>query len=116
MASDLKMVYCHCQYARVISPQVKQEILEGLSASDIEFHAVPDLCELASRKDPVLHKLAQQDSLYIVACYPRAVKALFRQAGENLPERTVVLNMQQDSPDAILQSLPVQPAATTEGE
>ena len=59
MSSDARRIlYCHCAYARVVPPEVKAEVLAKLAASDVEFDAVPDLCELSARRDPALKKLA----------------------------------------------------------
>ena len=48
----------------------------NLAASDVEFEAVPDLCEMSARRDPRLAELASAGSLRIAACFPRAVRGL----------------------------------------
>jgi len=80
-----RVLYCHCAYAQTVSPGVKEHVLEGLIATGVAFHAVPDLCALAARRDPLLRELAQSGPLQIVACFPRAVRALFAAAGAELP-------------------------------
>ena len=69
---------------------------------------MPDLCELAARRDPSLERLAGGDApLEIVACYPRAVKWLFHNAGISFPEdengdsRIEVLNMREQDAESI---------------
>ena len=90
------VLYCHCAYANVVPPAVKQEVLDGLVASGTAFEAVPDLCEMSARKDPALARLAQAPRLVIAACYPRAVKWLFHAAGTPLAEPgAVVVNMRE---------------------
>ena len=69
-------------------PEVKAAVLNGLSEADVEFDAVPDLCEMAARGDARLRELAAEGPLKIAACYPRAVKWLFAAAGAQLPEAT----------------------------
>ena len=58
-----------------------------------------DLCEMAAHRDPRLAELSQtasQGGLRIAACYERAVRGLFRQAGCPLPTEGVeVLNMRE---------------------
>ena len=99
--SQRRVLYCHCAFAKVVPGDVKAAVLTGLSEADVEFDAVPDLCEMAARGDTRLRELADVDSLTIAACYPRAVKWLFASAGANLPEGAVrIWNMR------------VEPAAT----
>ena len=74
------ILFCHCTWARVVDASVKADLLEALAASDAPFEAVPDLCEMAARKDPELGRLAAGGQT-IVACHPRAVKWLFHGAG-----------------------------------
>lgn len=101
-----RILYCHCAYARVVPPEVKHEVLAKLAASDLEFDAVPDLCELSAHHDPKLKELAQEGRIQIVACYPRAVKWLFAAAEAPLPDQGVeVLNMREQPAEAILHSI-----------
>ncbi len=100
-----RIVYCNCSFARVLAPEVKTRVLEGLAASGQAFDAVPDLCEMSARKDPELVKIAEGD-VTIAACYPRAVKWLFSAAGAPLDsERVTILNMRADSAESVLEAL-----------
>jgi hypothetical protein len=108
-----RILYCHCAYARVVPAETKAGVLEGLARADIEFDAVPDLCEMAARRDPRLGELAAGAPLRIAACYPRAVKWLFASAGVNLDgAKAVVFNMRTDPADRVLQRILATPAAT----
>lgn len=89
----MQIVYCHCAYARVIAPEVKNEVLERLASSGLEWESVPDLCEMSARKDSHLASLASQGGIRIAACYPRAVRSLFQAAGSPLLPDATVLNM-----------------------
>ena len=103
---SLRILYCHCAYARVVPVDVKQEVLAKLADSDLDFEAVPDLCEMSARRDPKLKELVGSGGVQIAACYPRAVKWLFAAAGSPLPEQGVeVLNMREQPADAILYSI-----------
>ncbi len=94
------LLYCHCQYAQVLPPEVKQKVLERLCASGQAFEAVPDLCELSARCDPALSRLAAAGPLKISACFPRAVKWLFAAANAPLViEQTEVVNLRTLSAD-----------------
>ena len=50
----LRILYCHCAFARVVPAEVRNDVLARLAASAVEFEAVPDLCEMSARRDPRL--------------------------------------------------------------
>ncbi len=104
--SGRRILYCHCAFARVVDEDVKAEVLEGLAQAEVAFDAVPDLCELAARRDPSLARLAATDQVELVACYPRAVRWLFHAAEAPLPEEGVTIhNMRQETPGQILEKV-----------
>ncbi|MBI4905218.1 MAG: hypothetical protein HY820_16400 [Acidobacteria bacterium] len=100
-----RILYCHCAYARVLAPEVKQAVLAGLADAGVEFEAVPDLCEMSARRDERLQALAAEGPVKIAACFPRAVKWLFHSAGAPLPEEAEVLNMREQSAEAVLHNI-----------
>ena len=105
-SSTARILYCHCAYAKVVPPEVKAAVLNGLSEADVEFEAVPDLCEMAAHGDARLRELASKGPLKIAACYPRAVKWLFAAAGAQLPEGAVrIWNMRVEPAGAVIQGL-----------
>ena len=106
---DSRVLYCHCAFAQVVPPETKTAVLEGLSASNASFDAVPDLCEMSARRDPSLPALAALQGATIVACYPRAVRWLFNAAGAPLPEDARILNMREADAASILAALPASP-------
>ena len=75
------ILYCHCQYAQVVPKEVKDAVLRRLCESGVAFEAVADLCEMSARRDPALARLASGGPVKVAACFPRAVKWLFHQAG-----------------------------------
>jgi hypothetical protein len=98
-----RILYCHCAYARIVPVETKTAVLDGLVQSNIEFDAVPDLCEMAARRDPRLAELAGGGPLTIAACYPRAVKWLLASSGVNVDEaKTVVCNMRAEPAEKVL--------------
>jgi hypothetical protein len=104
--TPFRILYCHCSYARIIPPEVKQQVLEQLAASGAAFDAVPDLCEMSARRDPKLLELAGGGATRIAACYPRAVKWLFAAAGAPLAAQGVeILNMRVDSAETVVRAL-----------
>ena len=107
MTSDSPgILYCNCTYAQIIDPAVKAAVLRRLCDSGRSFESVPDLCEMAARKDPALQRLAAGKCVKIAACYPRAVKWLFASAGAPLdPAQTEVLNLRELSADQTVERL-----------
>lgn len=101
-----RILYCHCAFAKVVPPETKTAVLKGLAEANVEFEAVPDLCEMAARGDARLRELAAGASLSIAACYPRAVKWLFAAAGAELPEGSVrIWNMRADQAAVVVDGL-----------
>ena len=99
-----RILYCRCAYAQVVPAAVKDAVREGLAAAGRGFEMVPDLCEMAARRDPHLAELARGDRpLTIVACWPRAVQGLFVLADAPLPKEGVeILNMRTDTAETVL--------------
>lgn len=106
MTGAPRILYCHCAFAKVVPADVKTAVLAGLSEANVEFDAVPDLCEMAARGDARLRELAAHEPLRVAACFPRAVRWLFSAAGATLPEHTTrVWNMRTDTAAAVLDGL-----------
>ena len=107
MADKPRILFCHCNYAQVVPPEVKAGVLEKLCASGQAFEAVADLCEMSARRDPALNRLADGEApVKVAACYPRAVKWLFGSCKAPLDgERTEVVNMRELSAEAAAETL-----------
>jgi hypothetical protein len=107
-----RILYCRCAYAQVVPAAVKDAVLEGLAAAGRGFEMVPDLCEMAARRDPHLAELARGDRpLKIVACWPRAVQGLFVLADAPLPKQGVeILNMRTDTAETVLAGVLAAPS------
>ena len=104
--SPPSILYCHCQYAQVVPKDVKDAVLRKLCESGVEFEAVADLCEMSARRDPALRRLAAGGPVKIAACFPRAVKWLFHQAGAPLAmSATEVLNMRVQGAEEVCGAL-----------
>jgi hypothetical protein len=101
-----RILYCHCQYAQVVPPEVKQAVLRKLCESGVAFDAVADLCELSARQDPSLKRLTEGGAVKIAACFPRAVKWLFHTAKADLPlDGVEVLNMRIQNAEEVVAAL-----------
>ena len=111
----VRILYCRCAYAQVVPAAVKDAVLDGLAAVDRGFEMVPDLCEMAARRDPHLAELARgTGTLRIAACWPRAVQGLFTLADAPLPQQGVeILNMRTDPAEVVLAAALASPASQT---
>ena len=92
MSAPKRPFYCHCTYSNAVPAENKDEVLRELCESRVDFDAVPDLCELGARGDPVLKELPARRR--IAACYPRTVRWLAARSGRT-PEtdELAVVNM-----------------------
>ena len=101
------ILFCHCNYAQVVPPEVKEGVLKELCESGRTFEAVSDLCEMSARRDPALKRLADGDRpVKVAACYPRAVKWLFSAANAPLQaSQTEVVNMRELSAENSAEAL-----------
>ena len=108
MSEKPRILFCHCNYAQVVPPEVKEGVLGKLCESGRAFEAGSDLCERSARRDPALKRLTDgAGPVKVAACYPRAVKWLFSAANAPLQaSQTEVVNMRElsekDAAEALL--------------
>lgn len=108
-----KLLVCRCAKGGDGLADTRQHILEALTSTHLPVEAIDDLCELAARKDPQLLKTAAEHGLQVVACYPRAVKAMLEAAGCKFEgQELTVYNPRTDSEETIVAKLLAEPAAT----
>lgn len=89
-----RLLYCRCAYAQVVPQEIKDAVLQHLSAGEATFDSVADLCEMSARRDPRLAAIAASGPLKIAACHRRAVKWLFHAAESPLTDETTeIVNM-----------------------
>ena len=106
MSNPLRILYCHCAYAQVVPPEVKQQVLTKLAEAGVAFDAVADLCEMSAKRDPAMAHLAAGGPVKIAACFPRAVRSLFIAAEAPLPEQGVeICNMRTESAERVVEAL-----------
>lgn len=109
--TPLRILYCHCAFARVVPAEVKNAVLSQLSAAEVEFEAVADLCEMSARRDPRIATLAGTPGLRIAACFPRAVRGLFQAVDSPLAPDVRILNMRTEPAAEVAASLLVEAAS-----
>ncbi len=105
------LILCQCAHAGLIAPDVLRALTASLQANGTPFELVSDLCELAARKEPRLEEFAHAARPIVLACHPRAVKALFQLAGAPLDERAPLLNVRTGSLEDALAKLGLPRAA-----
>lgn len=103
--APLRILYCHCAFARVVPAEVKSGVLAKLSEANVDFEAVADLCEMSARRDPRIASLAGTPGLRIAACFPRAVRGLFQAVDSPLPPEVQILNMRTEPAAEVAASL-----------
>ena len=106
--SSPKILYCRCAFSQVVPVETKELVLEKLCESERDFECVSDLCEMSARRDERIGELLKgSEKVRIAACYPRAVKWLFHQAGVELPndDSVEVLNMRDSDASTVLDAL-----------
>ena len=99
--SAVKKIYCHCAYAKIIDEDVKNAVLEKISESGEDVVCLPDICEMAARKDEELKELFS-GKVKLAACYERSVKWLCHTAGVEVDRENVeIINMRDLSADEV---------------
>lgn len=112
------VLLCECVHSGLIGRAKLQALRASLESAHIPFTTVPDLCALAARKDPLLAELVRGPETRILACYPRAIRALFQFAGAPLaPGDAQLINLREATIGAALArlGLPASLAAVAEG-
>lgn len=113
MVKENRILVCHCADCGIGSDSARQEVLEGLRGRGIPFSEVRDLCQLAADRDASLKTFADDGSLTVVACHPRAVRWLLTAAGITVNENQLqVLDLRVMSASVILEKIPDTQATT----
>jgi Pyruvate/2-oxoacid:ferredoxin oxidoreductase delta subunit len=104
-----KIIICACVHGGDVSDSdMVTASMRAAAATGQEWRVVPDLCELAARKDASLAEYAKEPGSVILACHARAVKALFSAAGYRLPNEGVdIVNLRTTSADEVVRLLGV---------
>jgi hypothetical protein len=105
MKANTRVLLCRCEYAPIISPDVKRRAASALVESGLACDSVPDLCELAARQDLLLGDLAGASRLLVAACHARAVEWLFAAGGAPLQiERVEFFDLRDGGIEGLLQA------------
>lgn len=103
---------CRCANRQDVIPPHTREALEN-SLRESGVLLVDDLCGLAAENSPLLAEFAAQTGAVVVACYARAVRALFAAAGCTLAEDASIYNARTTEAGEILAQIgPLAPGAS----
>ena len=103
--NEVKKVYCNCTYAKIIDADVKNAVLAEIAMSSEEIICLPDICEMAARKDPELEKVFD-GKVKLAACYERSVKWLCHKGGIEINQENVeIINMRELSAEDVCEKL-----------
>jgi hypothetical protein len=98
------VIFCRCG-ANIISEDKFIKISEGLNNLDIHVYELHDLCAFSLSGHNVLKQIgAEFDHKIILACYPRAVENMLKQAGLDLGSMDI-LNFRELTPEDIFSQL-----------
>ena len=108
------VIFCRCRHGSLVRSDdvrcVEAALSAGVSSVGGSVEVVDDLCELAARGDVRLAEWAGRRGVTVVACFPRAVRALFSHAGAALPDDAMVHNLRTSGAAAALRDAGVPPA------
>lgn len=94
-----KITLCACASRTFIDKEKVAQLSAILQAAGKEIEVVPDLCEWIEQKSDRLSEIATST---VVACHPRALKALFEWAGQPTPQ---TVDMRANDLAAVLTAL-----------
>lgn len=94
-----KIAVCACNSRTFMNRKAMAKLAALARKAGWEVNLIPDLCELAQEKSPLMAELAGG---VVVACHERAVKSLFDFCGER-PRQ--ILNMRSNTLEALLEAL-----------
>ena len=104
MSKKSCILFCRCK-AKVVSAEKLDELAEGLKKFDADVFELQDLCALTVNEKDVLNAIGKNfERKIIVACYPRAIKNMFRQSGIEFGDFEV-LNFKELSASQIFSDL-----------
>lgn len=104
MEKETCILFCRCK-AKVISAESLENISTGLKNFDTDVFELQDLCAMTLNEKDVLNTIGKEfKQKIIIACYPRAIKNMFRQNGIEFGDFEV-LNFKELSSETIFSKL-----------
>jgi heterodisulfide reductase subunit A-like polyferredoxin len=98
------VIFCRCG-ANIISEDKFKSLSDGLNNLDIHVYELHDLCAFSISGHDVLKRIGTEfDHKIILACYPRAVENMLKQAGLDLGSMDI-LNFRELTPEDIFLQL-----------
>jgi len=104
MSKTKKILLCTCSKYQQIPQKSLLKLVAAAEKAGVDLVLTPDLCRIAAKQP---EELRESDADTVVACYPRAVKALFDYAGADLPR---VCDLRNNSIESVLKELELEDA------
>ncbi len=98
------VVFCRCERTQLADPGVRAQVLRVLSHTG-GVEEVGDLCGLLARRDERVARWAAAKELTVVACFARAIRAMFDWAGAPLGGGAKLINYRGRRTDQVLAEL-----------
>ncbi len=108
-----RVLLCRCSNTELVPRERVRAVECGLKKQGRVVQGTDDLCGALERQDPdILDFIDVRGPLTVIACYPRAVRALLKWAGVSLDDRDVsVLNVRAEPLDPALEKIGAVPGA-----
>lgn len=108
MSNPKKILLCGCvKYRRIPEPSL-QGLIAAAEKAGVQVELIPDLCLVAAEHP---EQLCGSDADVVIACYPRAVKALFNYAGAEAPH---IYELRNGSLESVLHELELESGLASE--
>ncbi len=89
MPDKKHILYCDCACYDFVAQDSRQRLISAIENCGLPYSIVPDLCKLCADGDDKLRLWAESEKLTVIACYPRAIKWLFRAGRVELKDEKV---------------------------
>ncbi len=104
------ILYCNCSQANLTPEPNRQAALDTLAAAGVRYLYTDDLCGLCADADSDLVNNLAGDSLLVLACFERTVRALLNRVGLSEVKTLETVNLRTAEPQAIAETLQLNAA------
>ncbi len=99
------ILYCNCSQANLTPEPTRQAAMDTLAAAGVRYLFTDDLCGLCTDAGSDLVNNLADDSLLVLACFERTVRALLNRAGLSEVKTLETVNLRTAEPQAIAEIL-----------
>lgn len=99
------ILYCNCSQANVLPDSTRKAALQALETAGVEYVYTDDLCGLCAEPNAELLTLLNRQKIMVLACFPRAVRALLKRAGLTDNPLIETVNLRTAAVDTLVKDL-----------